>query len=206
MKKFYVIAGAVIIIIAVVIMVFTFIMPKGADVKQFEYLVNPQISEKTDETVIVTEETGDPGELGVKAIGYLFKTYYKQKETDKKGHLPAIKARWPLAFNTPKDQWKGYFAIPVPDSIKELVLPENKDNQKVEIQKWQYGTVAEILHKGGYDKETPTIERLNAYIDSMGYKIIGDHEEEYVKGPGMFSKGNPDKYITIIRYRIEKKK
>ena len=54
-------------------------------------------------------------------------------------------------------------------------------------------------------KETPTIEKLKKFIDNNGYKIIGAHEEEYLRGPGMFFKGNPNKYWTIIRYRVEKK-
>jgi effector-binding domain-containing protein len=64
--------------------------------------------------------------------------------------------------------------------------------------------VAEILHIGSYDKEKPTVDRLTKFISDNGYRIIGDHEEEYVKGPGMLFKGNSENYRTIIRYRIEK--
>jgi effector-binding domain-containing protein len=64
--------------------------------------------------------------------------------------------------------------------------------------------VAEILHIGPYDREEPDIARLTGFIKDNGYSIIGDHEEEYLKGPGMFSKGNPEKYYTIIRYRVKK--
>ena len=49
-----------------------------------------------------------------------------------------------------------------------------------------------------------TILRLHDFIDSQGYRIIGEHEEEYLRGPGMFSRGNPEKYYTIIRYRVAK--
>ena len=53
--------------------------------------------------------------------------------------------------------------------------------------------------------ETPTIEKLKAFINERGYEISGDHEEEYLKGPGMFFKGNLNKYRTIIRYELVKK-
>jgi hypothetical protein len=33
--------------------------------------------------------------------------------------------------------------------------------------------------------------------------VIGEHEEEYVKGPGMLLAGDPAEYLTIIRLRIE---
>ena len=36
--------------------------------------------------------------------------------------------------------------------------------------------------------------------------LQGEHEEEYIKGPGMLSKGNPQKYLTIIRYRVKQAK
>jgi hypothetical protein len=58
---------------------------------------------------------------------------------------------------------------------------------------------------GGYDKEKPTIERLKAFIEQSGYEIAGLHEEEYLRGPGMIFRGNPDTYLTIIRYPVRKK-
>lgn len=74
---------------------------------------------------------------------------------------------------------------------------------EVKLTKWEYGTIAEILHTGPYSSETPTIERLKKFIKDSGYEIIGDHEEEYIKGPGLFP-SNPKDYYTIIRYRIKK--
>ncbi|MCK9244452.1 MAG: GyrI-like domain-containing protein, partial [Candidatus Marinimicrobia bacterium] len=60
-------------------------------------------------------------------------------------------------------------------------------------------------HVGPYTTEPPTIQKLMDYITSQGYTIIGPHEEEYLKGPTMFGKGNPEKYKTIIRYQVAKK-
>jgi hypothetical protein len=74
----------------------------------------------------------------------------------------------------------------------------------VAIATWAYGDVAEILHVGSYSTEQPDIERLRAFIDSQGYRVVGDHEEEYVKGPGMIFAGDPDTYLTIIRLRVKK--
>jgi hypothetical protein len=70
---------------------------------------------------------------------------------------------------------------------------------------WEYGEVAEILHLGSYETEPPTIERLQEYVAAEGYSVIGDHEEEYLKGPGMMMVA-PKDYWTIIRYRVEKAK
>jgi hypothetical protein len=64
--------------------------------------------------------------------------------------------------------------------------------------------VAEILHVGRYDDEGPTIRRLLEFIKASGYSVAGEHEEEYLKGPGMFGPGNPEKYLTIIRYPVRR--
>ena len=63
--------------------------------------------------------------------------------------------------------------------------------------------VAEVLHVGSYSSEEADIRRLTDFISSQGYRVIGDHEEEYVRGPGAFFAGNPEKYLTIIRLRVE---
>lgn len=57
---------------------------------------------------------------------------------------------------------------------------------------------------GPYSAEQPAIERLRNFIDAQGYRVVGDHEEEYVKGPGMIFSGDPEQYLTIIRLRVEK--
>jgi effector-binding domain-containing protein len=69
---------------------------------------------------------------------------------------------------------------------------------------WEYGEVAEILHIGPYSREEPTIKRLIDFVMERGYSIAGLHEEEYVRGPTMTGPGEPEKYLTIIRYQVRK--
>ena len=61
----------------------------------------------------------------------------------------------------------------------------------------------DMLHTGPYSEETLTIQKLRDFIASSGYEIIGEHEEEYLHGPGM-PPGSPKDYYTIIRYRVRK--
>jgi hypothetical protein len=70
---------------------------------------------------------------------------------------------------------------------------------EVNLETWQYGTIAQILHLGAYDQEGPNIERLIKFVEDSGYQIAGDHEEEYLT--------TPDAKVpkTIIRYVVEKK-
>jgi len=98
----------------------------------------------------------------------------------------------------------GIYALPLSVSVSTLPVLGNNADPEVTIEHWEYGEVAEILHVGSYSAETPTIENLYTFIKEKGYRIAGPHEEEYLRGPGMFSAGNPEKYQTIIRYRVEK--
>ncbi|HOD53810.1 MAG TPA: GyrI-like domain-containing protein [Candidatus Cloacimonadota bacterium] len=180
------------------------LMPKGPNPKLYEYLKTPQISEKNNQNMLVVEAKGEASTTAGKAIGLLIKAWFNQDGIKKSFKLPAVRARWPHDINTPKDQWVGYFALPVPDSLQNMKTVKNPNHLKIYLQKWEYGKVAEILHTGPYDTEKQTVDRLKAFIQTEGYQIIGEHEEEYLKGPGMFGKGNPEKYMTIIRYRIVK--
>jgi hypothetical protein len=60
-----------------------------------------------------------------------------------------------------------------------------------------------ILRDAVMGQAQRSLVRLRAFIDSRGYRAIGDHEEEYVKGPGMIFAGDPNTYLTIIRLRVD---
>ena len=113
--------------------------------------------------------------------------------------------RWPKALETPKHEWLGIYGLEVSNSVLEIPAEIQEKYPKLKVETWEYGKVGEILHIGSYTNEPPTVDKLHEYINNSGYEISGLHEEEYLKGPGMFGKGNPDKYYTIIRYPVSKK-
>ena len=117
--------------------------------------------------------------------------------------MKALRARWPDSDRVPREEWTGIWALPVPEDTMDV--PQKIPEIPVELQTWEYGTVAQILHIGPYKTEGKTVEKLRHFIEENGYEIAGAHEEEYLKGPGMFSKGNPRKYRTIIRYEVTPK-
>jgi len=199
-KIFFIIFTAILLIAVSA----TFFFMRRPGLSQYEYLRNPQIRFMENQPVIVVEANGDPNEVGGKAFSLLFKTYFKIKGAQKGPKQPAPRARWPLELETKKTEWKGLYAMPVPQKTAELPMVKTQPGLTVRLDTWEYGQVAEILHIGTYDSEKATISRLAAFINKNGYTIIGDHEEEYIKGPGKFLKGNPEKYLTIIRYRVQK--
>jgi hypothetical protein len=196
------IAIALLVVVVVSIALFFFLM-KGPDLSQYEPLKEPRITIMKDQKVVVVEAKGDPNVVGSRAFGLLFKTYYKLDGVAKGPKQPAPRARWSGDMNN-KSTWIGRYALPVPDQVASLPAIDAEPGFKVDLGNWEYGQIAEILHIGPYAQETPTIEKLMKFINDNGYTIVGYHEEEYLKGPGMFFKGNPDQYYTIIRYRVAK--
>ncbi|UCE40257.1 MAG: GyrI-like domain-containing protein [Candidatus Aminicenantes bacterium] len=186
------------IILWLVLLTFTtpLVWTEYQDLSQYEKLKNPQIRKMPDkQKMLVVEKTGDPNVTAGEAFQLLFSTFFK---------LPGVKmapprARWLNTLTDPRNEWVGLYALPLPESVDSL--PAGVEGVKIDF--WEYGEVAEILHVGAYSEETPTIERIIAYIAAQGYEIAGPHEEEYIRGP----ESGPDssKYMTIIRYQVSKK-
>jgi len=88
--------------------------------------------------------------------------------------------------------------LPVPEDTASL--PQKVAGTEVKLESWDYGTVAQILHLGTYDREDASVERLHEFIEESGYEISGTHEEEYLTSPDAKSPK------TIIRYQVSKKK
>lgn len=191
--------------VALILLVAIFIaLMRGPDLSQYRNLIEPRFTEMPSQKMIEVESSGDPNVVAGKALGLLFKTYFSIRGGPKGSHQPAPRARWSKALDSPKSQWVGRYGIPVPNEVTALPPVKSGEGLTPELVTWEYGPVAEILHVGPYTAEAPTISRLKKFIVESGFEVIGEHEEEYLKGPGMFFKGNPEKYYTIIRYRIRR--
>ncbi len=180
-------------------------MPKGPSLRDVAHLQAPQILEMEPQNVLQVRAQGNPNAVGKKAFGLLMKTYFGLKGVPKRGpSLKPPRARWPVGTDTPMEEWVGLYAMPVPASVTEVQGVESKDGLTVELITWEYGEVAQILHVGRYDEEIVDTEALKDFIRSQGYEITGLHEEDYLKGPGFLFSGNPDNYLTLIRYPVKR--
>jgi hypothetical protein len=170
------------------------LMADPQDLSSYDKLKDPAISQKPAAKMLVVEAKGDPNVAVGQAFGLLYKVFF----TIPGARMAPPRARWIFDLNTPKDQWVGFYALPVPDAA---TLPPGSAGARIEV--WEYGNVAEILYVGAYAEETPTIQRLQKFIADQGYVIAGPHEEEYLRGP----ESGPDTagYRTIIRYQVKKK-
>ena len=171
-------------------------MPRAASRQE------PQIIRMPLQKMAVVRTVGDPNVVAAKFFPALYGTIYTLKfDMKKKGKdfkVCAPRARWPNAHLAPKDKWIGIWGLPSPSSTR--TLPQKVAGIEVKIEKWEYGTVAQILHIGPYSEELPTVQRLHKFIAESGYEIAGAHEEEYLTRP------TAKVQKTIIRYPIRKRK
>jgi DNA-binding transcriptional MerR regulator/effector-binding domain-containing protein len=65
------------------------------------------------------------------------------------------------------------------------------------------GRCVALLHKGPYEQLSRSYEKALAYAKEKGYHLAVPCREVYLKGPGMFFKGNPKNYLTEIQLMIE---
>jgi DNA-binding transcriptional MerR regulator/DNA gyrase inhibitor GyrI len=59
-----------------------------------------------------------------------------------------------------------------------------------------------LIHKGPYDQLGPSYAKAFKYAKEKGYTNTSPTREVYLKGPGMFLKGNPKNYVTEIQLPI----
>ncbi|MCB2172897.1 GyrI-like domain-containing protein [archaeon] len=100
--------------------------------------------------------------------------------------------------------------IRVPDFVEQkefdAILPEllKKRGEKVRevrLITFYEGLSAQIMHIGPYNEETPSLNRLHAWVDEQRYRLRANHHEIYLSDP---RRTKPENLKTIIRHPIEK--
>ena len=174
----------------------------GPDASQFAHLAAPRITHLENQRMLVVEAVGDPNVVAGRAFKLLFAAYFKTEGVSRMASPPAPRARWPQPLETPRSEWVGRYALPVPHQATAAPTMPAEPGLRIGFETWEYGDVAEVLHVGRYSEEEPDIRRLQTFVTASGYRVVGEHEEEYVRGPGMIFAGDPERYLTIIRLRV----
>jgi len=200
--------------IAILGIVLYFAFLKGPDLRAYLPLKEPRLETRGAERVLEVRFSGPARTVVQRAYKVLFRAYYSLRGCPRGGAMKAPKARYSFGMDASRPaaeqlarlgdaDWTGAVAIAVPDSAALPDRMPETDGLRPELATWEYGEVAEILHIGSYASEAPTIQKLQDFIKAQGYKIVDDHEEEYLRGPGV-PFVSPEGYWTIIRYRVEK--
>jgi hypothetical protein len=200
MKKTVLLIVAVIVGLLVIVGAwFVFFWQPGPSYKSVAYLESPEITTLSSEFMMTLTLTGNPDDIAGEGINALFSAWSQAGGQWNSDIAP--RARWGAVdeFDGKTDTLTGTFGLPMPAGVTEL--PAGLD-ERIQLETWEYGTVAQILHVGSYDDEQPTVDRLRDYITGQGYVISGEHEEVYLKGPNMFGFGNEKNFLTIIRYPV----
>lgn len=90
-------------------------------------------------------------------------------------------------------------------AIQEAEKKKNRDYSKVEYLTYKEGLCVQCMHIGAYDNEPATIERMQQYIDEMGYGLDISkerfHHEIYLSDARRTA---PERLKTVIRHPILK--
>jgi len=111
-----------------------------------------------------------------------------------------------------KQQWKWTLMIPIPTRVTAADVEKARAQAMagknaspalplVRRETVREGLCVQILHKGPYAAERPTIERLHAFMREQGLTFNGSHHEIYVSDPNRTA---PEKMKTIIRQPVRK--
>lgn len=204
MKRVILVVGLVVLVAAAGAL-YVFGAPQGPRLEDVAQLKAPRLTTLPPQKVVQVVATGDPTTVGKRAFGLVMRTAFQLEGVPRGGpDFKAPRARWTADLGSPPSTWTGSYALPVPDGVTALPAGAVDGELTATLTQWDYGEVAEVLHVGSYASETPTIEGLKAFIARSGYEVAGDHEEEYLRGPGMLFAGDPATYLTVIRYQVRK--
>lgn len=91
------------------------------------------------------------------------------------------------------------------EATVEVCLPLKREiNYKsLETKVLPGGKAVSLLHVGPYENLSDSYKQFTDYIKTNQLTLASPIREQYLKGPGMLLKGNPDKYQTLIMALIK---
>ena len=105
--------------------------------------------------------------------------------------------------------WSWKSLIRQPDFVTGEMLEEIRHEVRekrglavddVVFETFHEGLSAQIMHRGPYSEEGPTVMRLHEFITGEGYRMRGRHHEIYLSDP---RRSKPENIKTIIRQPVE---
>ncbi len=193
-------------------------LPKALQSLYFPTAKEPEFVDVPSMQYLMVDGSGDPNSTQEfrDAIGALYGTAYTIKFAAKKAALPAVLVM-PLEglfwsgkegefYPAEKGGWSWTLMLMEPPAVTRNLfdesvrqLRERKDPpglDRLRLETWREGRAAQVLYRGPYSAEAPTIERLHAFIREHGYRLSGKHHEIYLGNPQTSA---PEKLKTVIR-------
>lgn len=87
----------------------------------------------------------------------------------------------------------------------ELCVPtaENPNRNGISVKEIPRIKAVCVTHTGSYETLHYAYEAIDSYAQKNKLALTTPFREVYIKGPGMFLKGNPNKYITEIQFPLK---
>jgi hypothetical protein len=175
-------------------------------------------------TYLMADGTGDPNTSPafMAAIGALYSLAYTLKFRFKKNkgvdfRVMPLSGRFhaedPSVFlQGRKAEWKWTLMLALPSLVtaadlkaarQEALAKKNASPTLPLVRRevLREGLCAQVLHRGPYAAERPTIAALHAFIAAQGLSFAGSHHEIYISDPNRTA---PEKLKTIIRQPVRK--
>ncbi len=190
----------------------------GTTAREFELIDVPEFK------FLMIDGHGNPNTAQEyqEALEALYAIAYKLKFTSKKNLgkdyvVPPLEGLWWAADMTAfisgnKDDWDWTMMIMQPPWIttemfeQTCTLVQKSKNpkalDKLRLQSYHEGLSVQILHRGSYDEEAPTIARLHSeYMPENKLNEAGKHHEIYLSDPRRVA---PEKLKTILRQPVKR--
>jgi hypothetical protein len=109
-----------------------------------------------------------------------------------------------------KSDWDWTLMVMQPDLVSAALVDEVKDQVRrrrkripaldgLRFDVFHEGLAAQVLHRGAWAKERPTLERLYDFVRERGFLPTGKHHEIYLSDP---SATTPGRLRTIVRQPV----
>lgn len=153
------------------------------------------------------------------AVAYGIKFINKAEDND--FVVPKMECNWWIAggleqqhlfTQTPRSEWHWKISIRMPDMVasdhffRAVHLAKTKKAhvkglEDVKFESFREGLCVQILHKGSWEDEQPSIGQLMDYVKANQLEITSYHKEIYLTDP---KRVTPEKLKTILRYQVKR--
>jgi hypothetical protein len=177
----------------------------------------PELVDLPEASYLAVDGEGAPdGQQFQDAISALYSVDYTLKFSLKKSgrdfKVPTFEGLWWIYSDGQellRDQWRWRLLMMVPDFIdapmldaafEDLIRKKKEPQAAVQLDRVRHGRCVQVLHVGPYDAETPSIEKMRAFMAERQLMPIGPHHEVYLGDP---RRSKPEALKTILRQPVE---
>jgi hypothetical protein len=105
--------------------------------------------------------------------------------------------RWTMMIRQPEDVPPDVYAA----AFAKMAARTSQDVAgRVRVERFEEGLCAQLMHRGPYAVEGPSILRLHGFVAARGLRLRGRHHEIYLSDP---RRSAPEKMRTVLRQPVE---